>query len=239
MSYTTSVMYSSLTRLARPPRLLFKASRLPSHRPPTFLLAARAMATHSMTLLEAVADDHQEMYTYYDQYLKNAGNNEAQERWARQFTWEVARHAVGEELVVYPLMEQHLGAQGKQLADKDREDHQKVKELLYQLESIAPGSQEHASLLKSVMERLRPHNDSEEKTDLPLLMKALSAEDSAHAVTSFKRTKKFAPTRTHPGAPDKPPFETLAGLLAAPVDKLKDMFAQFPTQEEKEAAVKN
>jgi len=44
---------------------------------------------------------------------------------------------------------------------------------------------------------------------------------------------------SHPSAPNKPPFETLAGLLAAPMDKLKDMFAQFPSDEEKDQAMKN
>ncbi|KAF9481768.1 HHE domain-containing protein [Pholiota conissans] len=195
------------------------------------------MATQKTTLLEAIADDHQEMYSYYDEYVKNAGNAQAQGRWARQFTWEVARHAVGEELVVYPLMEKHLGVKGKQLADNDRADHQKVKELLAQLESYDAGSSEHAALLQSVVELLRPHNDSEEKNDLPLLLKAISADDSAAAARSFKRTKKFAPTRAHPGAPDKPPFETVAGLMTAPIDKLKDLFSTFPTEEEKEAVM--
>lgn len=71
------------------------------------------------------------MYTYYDQYVNHAGDADAQDRWARQLTWEVARHAVGEELVVYPLMEKHLGAEGKKLADEDRADHQ-VKCLTYE-----------------------------------------------------------------------------------------------------------
>ncbi|CAA7270420.1 unnamed protein product [Cyclocybe aegerita] len=192
--------------------------------------------TKTPTLLQAVADDHNEMYEYYDQYVKNAGNPEAQGRWARLLTWEVARHAVGEELVVYPLMEKHLGAEGKRLADGDRADHHVVKELLHKLESIQPGTQEHANVLKKVIDHLRPHNDSEENTDLPALEKAIGAEASREASASFKRTKKFAPTRAHPGAPDKPPFETLAGLLAAPIDKLKDAFATFPSEEEKEAA---
>ena len=43
---------------------------------------------------------------------------------------------------------------------------------------------------------------------------------------------------SHPNAPNKPPFESLAGLMAAPLDKLKDAFASFPSDEEK-AAVKN
>ena len=64
------------------------------------------------------------MYEYYDNYLATKGNVDAQSRWIRQLTWEVARHAVGEEIVVYPLMEKHLGAEGRKLADHDRADHQ-------------------------------------------------------------------------------------------------------------------
>jgi len=45
------------------------------------------------------------------------------------------------------------------------------------------------------MEHLRPHNDSEEQKDLPLLTKAIGEEASAEAAASFKMTKKFAPTR--------------------------------------------
>lgn len=64
------------------------------------------------------------MYQYYDQYVQHAGQRDAQARWSNQLIWEIARHAVGEELVVYPLMEQHLGPQGVALADEDRADHQ-------------------------------------------------------------------------------------------------------------------
>ena len=45
---------------------------------------------------------------------------------------------------------------------------------------------------------------------------------------SFGRTKMFAPTKSHPSAPSKPPFETVAGLLAAPIDIIKDLFKKFP-----------
>ena len=42
--------------------------------------------------------------------------------------------------------------------------------------------------------------------------------------------------RAHPSAPNQPPLETFVGFLAAPIDKLKDAFASFPTEDEKEAA---
>ena len=40
------------------------------------------------------------MYLYHDEYRRalKAGDVSAQARWARQLTWEVARHAVGEEI---------------------------------------------------------------------------------------------------------------------------------------------
>lgn len=61
-----------------------------------------------------------------------------------------------------------------------------------------------------------------------VLEQALSKEDSENMHKSFQRSKMFAPTRSHPSAPDKPPFENVAGLLAAPIDKLRDMFSKFP-----------
>lgn len=64
------------------------------------------------------------MYEYYSYYQKSAGDADAQARWARQLTWEVARHAIGEELIVYPLMQELLGAEGKRMADEDRAQHQ-------------------------------------------------------------------------------------------------------------------
>lgn len=65
------------------------------------------------------------MYEYHDQYKRahERGDVEAQTRWTNQLRWEIARHAVGEEIVVYPLMEKHLGEKGKQLADHDRAEH--------------------------------------------------------------------------------------------------------------------
>ena len=65
------------------------------------------------------------MYEYHDQYKHAYENGDvgAQERWINQLCWEVARYAAGEGIVVYPLMEMHLDAEGKKLAAHDREEH--------------------------------------------------------------------------------------------------------------------
>jgi len=190
------------------------------------------MATGSRSLSDAIKHDHQEIFHYYDKYVESIGNVDAQERWSNQLIWEVARHSVGEELIVYPLMEEKL-TDGRRLADQDRADHLKVKKNLYELEGMKVGSEKFNALLKSTVEELREHINSEETEDLPQLETAIGQEVSKQVAAKFARTKKFVPTRSHPSAPDKPPFETVAGLMAAPIDKLKDMFAKFPTEEMK------
>lgn len=155
------------------------------------------------------------MYEYHDQYKRahELGDVDAQTRWARQLTWEIARHAVGEEIVVYPLMEKHLGEKGRKLADHDREEHQvcscplprslipiicdtqEVKRSLYKLESLQPGSEDHHRVLTQVMASLHHHNDDEEIKDLPLLEPIIGTEASKQAAQSFKKTKKLVPTR--------------------------------------------
>ncbi|EKM53317.1 uncharacterized protein PHACADRAFT_99430 [Phanerochaete carnosa HHB-10118-sp] len=190
------------------------------------------------TLFQAVKEDHEEMYEYHDQYQRAfaKGDVEACARWAHQLRWEIARHAVGEEIVVYPLMEKHLGDKGKELADHDRSEHSQVKQELYKLEGMQPGTEEYTSLLNRMMTSLHHHNDDEEIDDLPLLEPAIGEAASMEAAQDFKRTKKFVPTRAHPAAPNQPPMETLVGFLAAPVDKLLDVFKSFPREDEMKAA---
>ena len=83
------------------------------------------------------------------------------------------------------------------------------------------------------MDHLHHHNDSEEMKDLPLLEPTLGEEASAHAARTFSRTKKFVPTHPHPSVPNQPPLETFVGFLAAPIDKLRDAFTKFPTEDMK------
>lgn len=72
---------------------------------------------------------------------------------------------------------------------------QTVKEELYKLESLKVGSAEFDSLLNRMMVSLHHHNDDEEIDDLPALESAIGEAASKDASQSFKRTKKFVPTR--------------------------------------------
>lgn len=80
--------------------------------------------TGNISVADAVKHDHRELEQYYD-HIINATDADTKTRYQNLFTWELARHSVGEELVVYPALEKYVDG-GKALADRDREEHQKV-----------------------------------------------------------------------------------------------------------------
>jgi hypothetical protein len=105
-----------------------------------------------------------------------------------------------------------------------------VKELLKQFQKMNSSNPDYVPRLKEIWVRLEEHIKEEEERDLPSLEKALQGADgeSASMAKSFSRTKSFVPTRSHPSAGEHPPFETVMGLLTAPMDKLADVFRKFP-----------
>lgn len=72
----------------------------------------------------AIKTDHREIEDYYNKILTSETEKE-KIQWQNQFTWELARHSIGEELVVYPQLEKKLD-DGKAMADRDRREHQSV-----------------------------------------------------------------------------------------------------------------
>ncbi|KAJ3049186.1 hypothetical protein HK097_009799 [Rhizophlyctis rosea] len=150
--------------------------------------------TNSKNIVDAVIDDHKEIQAYYEQYLANAGNAHEQQKWANQLIWEVARHSVAEELVLYPLLEKKL-PDGKALADKDRAQHAEAKKDLYELEKLKAGTHEFDALIAKTIRDLREHIKEEEQIDLPKLQTAISAEESLKVGKEFQRTKHLVPTR--------------------------------------------
>jgi len=185
----------------------------------------------SSSIKEAIVDDHEELQEYYDKYMA-ATEPQEQQKWSNQYCWELARHTVAEELILYPAFEKYLGAEGKRLADEEREEHQTQKELQYKMEQTKITDPEYKTLFQKLQKDLAEHVIGEEDT-IDKLQAKIDKDESITLADSLERTKLFVPTRAHPGIANQPPFETLEAFLLAPIDKLKDMFATFPSKEEK------
>ncbi|KAK4113266.1 hypothetical protein N656DRAFT_708435 [Canariomyces notabilis] len=181
---------------------------------------------------DRIKHDHRELEQYYNN-IKSANRDDDKVKWQNMFVWELARHSIAEEIVVYPAFEKHV-SNGQKMAEKDRAEHQQqVKEKLYEFQQMSPSDANFDPAIDSLWETLSQHITEEERDDLPELEKAIDSDMSGSLARSFHRTKHFVPTRSHPSAPDRPPFETAAGLLTTPLDKLMDMFRKFPDDSEK------
>ncbi|KAL7275493.1 hypothetical protein RUND412_001551 [Rhizina undulata] len=202
---------------------------------PTTLLARPYTATSSAapTISQAIKEDHDDLRDYYHQML-NATTDDVRRRWQNQFSWELARHAIGEEIVLYPAYEKYVGWEGQRIADHNRDLHQRTKDDLEYFQRVYPNSPEFIPKLDELMAAFSEHMEAEENEELPKLEKALAGHEGVtyELAGSFKRTKMFAPTRSHPWMPNKPPFETVVSLMAAPYDMLVDMFRKFPKEGE-------
>ncbi|KAK0388968.1 hypothetical protein NLU13_2545 [Sarocladium strictum] len=183
------------------------------------------------SITTAITKDHRELEQYYNEIIKS-NDRDHQDRYGNQFVWELARHSVGEELVVYPAFEKYLGEEGKQMAESDRKQHHEVKELLKVFQNLKASDPTYIDKLKEIWTPLSQHMKEEEENDLPALESALAkqaeAGESESMSKSFGRTKAFVPSRSHPSAGEHPPFETVMGLLTAPMDHVADLFRKFP-----------
>lgn len=83
------------------------------------------VAAAAWTISDVVKEDHRELKAYYHKMI-GEHDTDTKERYKNQFSWLLAKHAVGEEIVLYPAYEKYMGAFGKQAADKDRMSHQVV-----------------------------------------------------------------------------------------------------------------
>jgi len=200
--------------------------------PRPLYLAQKPLSTRiaaMSTISESITKDHRELGTYYNEII-NSNDLDHQERYGNQFTWELARHSVGEELIVYPAFEKYLGSKGHDMAESDRKEHHRVKELLKEFQNMKPKDPNYVPKIKELWAVLEDHIKDEEQHDLPALETALK-EHTGHSESiakTFGRTKAFVPSRSHPSAGENPPFESVMGLLTAPIDHIADIFRKFP-----------
>ena len=180
-------------------------------------------------IISKVIQDHRRLEDYFTNYMA-AKNEDDSYKWFNLFIWEVSRHAVAEEIVLYGLLEEQ-GEKGKELSRRSREDHRKMKQILEDLRH-EKDHQKFDKKFKETFMDLAEHLNYEEREDLPFLKERLTEDQLIKAGKSFTMKEKIAPTRPHPNVPNRSvSLENALGVLLAPVDKLKDMFTAFPDKD--------
>jgi len=166
-----------------------------------------------------IADDHAVVERQFQHLEAGRGNRRVL---VDQVAFELALHAFAEETVLYPLWKE-LGMEGEH--DDAEQEHQQIKELLATLGRTDPGDDEFEQSLTRLIEVTRHHVADEETQELPEFRRKAGAERMAELGRQFLAAKRMAPTRPHPHAPSEGVAERVAGMLAKPLDQVRDMMS--------------
>jgi acetyl esterase/lipase len=166
-----------------------------------------------------IADDHAIVERQFQHLEAGRGNRRVL---VDQVSFELALHAFAEETVLYPIWPE-IGMRDEH--DDAEHEHQEIKDLLVVLGRTEPGEEEFEQALTRLMEVVRHHVHDEEDEELPEFRGKAGAERMAQLGKEFLAAKRQAPTRPHPHAPDEGIAERIAGMLAKPLDHVRDLLS--------------
>jgi hemerythrin-like domain-containing protein len=134
---------------------------------------------------------------------------------------ELVRHAVAEEMYVYPAMRKHL-SDGEQAVEHDIAEHKELEQTMKQLEGLDVSDAEFETTLRRLESLLADHVRDEESEQFPELRRRVPQEELVELASKVETAKKLAPTRPHPSAPNSEVFHKLVGPGVGMVDRLRD-----------------
>jgi len=142
---------------------------------------------------------------------------------------ELVRHAVAEEMYVYPAMRKHL-PDGEKAVEHDIEEHKELEQAMKDLEGLEVNEPRFDATLRRLETMLADHIQDEESEQFPELRRQVPQEELVEMAGKVERAKKLAPTRPHPNAPNSELFHKVAGPGVGLVDRLRDLITQRATK---------
>ena len=171
-------------------------------------------------MVDVLTRDHREVTDLIAQ-IRSAPDAASRRDLADVMITELVRHAVAEEMYVYPAMKKHL-ADGEAAVEHDVAEHKELERTMKELEAVDGSDPRFYSLLGELEATLADHVSDEESEQFPKLRAAIPREELVQIAGKVQAAKKLAPTRPHPAAPNAELFHKLAGPGVGLVDRLRD-----------------
>ena len=170
-------------------------------------------------LVEDIISDHREVEAVFSQI--EAGGDDGKRDLVEHVITELVRHSVAEEQYLYPTVRRVL-PNGDQLADHELKEHAEAEEVMKAIEKTDAQDPKFDELVGKLIEDIRHHVQEEESDLLPQLRTACDAAELDELGEKFENSKKMAPTRPHPSAPDRPPANKILGPGVGLIDRMRD-----------------
>ena len=176
--------------------------------------------THGGDVVDILTTDHQEMIDLLSQIEQTADPGQRRDL-ADTVIAEVMRHAVAEEMLVYPAVEEHV-PNGKEEVEHDKKEHEEIVRLMKRLEDVDSSDPTFMELVRELEGQLRHHATDEESEQFPQLRAHIPGDKLVELGEKVQNAKKVAPTRPHPSAPHSELFHKTVGPGVGMVDRLRD-----------------
>ena len=191
------------------------------------------MSDNQRDVIEILSEDHREVETMFVELETFMGpgrgtNDERRKDLVDQVTIELVRHAVAEEVAVYPAVKDKVS---EEEAERAKREHAEAEETMKRLETLDPDDAAFDDELRKLMTEIRQHVAEEEGEMFPRMREAMSPEELVKLGGRVETIKKMAPTRPHPNVPNEPGPRLAAGPVAGLFDRLRDMATGRGTQE--------
>ena len=171
-------------------------------------------------IVDLIVGDHREVEQVFGEIEQNGEPGKRREL-AEHVIVELVRHSVGEEQYLYPTARKAL-PDGDELADHEIKEHAEAEEVMKGIEKTDAADPKFDELVRTLIEDIRHHVESEEGNLLPKMREACDASELREMGSKFEHAKKVAPTRPHPSAPDRPPANKILGPGVGLIDRMRD-----------------
>ncbi|HEY2815457.1 MAG TPA: hemerythrin domain-containing protein [Acidimicrobiales bacterium] len=178
-----------------------------------------------MDAITLLKNDHQTVEGLFKRFEKAGdGAHKMKQKLVERMIRELSMHAAVEEMAFYPFVK-GINDEVTDNVLESLEEHHVVKWQLSELDGLSSEAERFDAKVTVLIENVRHHVKEEEKDMFPRVRKALSRDQLAELGDLIVRAKKVSPTRPHPKAPDEPPGNAVAGLVAGLIDRVRDSAA--------------
>ena len=171
-------------------------------------------------VVDILSSDHREMVDLLGQ-IEHTSDPGRRRDLADTVIAEVMRHAVAEEMYVYPAIEEHVPG-GTEQVEHDKQEHAEIVQLMKRMENTDASDPAFVEMVRQLEAMLRHHANDEESEQFPQLRAHIPGERLIRLGEQVQTAKKLAPTRPHPSAPHSELFHKTIGPGVGMIDRLRD-----------------
>lgn len=176
--------------------------------------------SENQDLVDKILTDHREVEEVFKEIETNDAPQKRREL-VEHVIAELVRHSMGEEEYLYPTVRRTLH-EGDELANHKLKEHSDAEWVMKRIEKSHKDDRQFDELVSQLIEDVRHHFEDEERNLLPQLRAACDETDLRRLGEKFEHSRRLAPTRPHPSAPNRPPVNKILAPGEGLIDRLRD-----------------